>query len=176
MLGGEVRGKDRFERLLAEQFRQHGRLFFKLAYGIVRERHLAEDACQQALAKAWEFRERIEEPGRMRAWLARTVTNEALQMVRRKGTEQRVLGRMEADGDVWPEEERLAIREMVLRGLARVPEPARTIVMLRLMREMSGKEVGRLLECGEVEVSRQLHAGMEQLRKALDGQEVEMRR
>jgi RNA polymerase sigma factor (sigma-70 family) len=162
--------------LLTEQFHQHGRLFFKLAHGIVRDVNLAEDACQQAMTKAWECRERITDRPRLRAWLARTVVNEALQMVRRKGTERRVLEGMGVNGEVWPEEERLALREAIVQGLTTVPEPARTIVTLRLVRQMSGNEVGELLACSAVEVSRQLHAGLEQLRKALEWSQVEVGR
>ena len=64
------------------------------------------------------------------------------------------------------------MREAVVQAMDRLPETARTVVALRLMQGMSGNEVKDLLGCSASEVSRQLHAGMEQLRGLLAEFEV----
>src|SRR5438093_398850 len=65
-----------WEILLSEQIRQNGRLFYQLAYRILRDGGAAEDVCQQAFLRAWEEREKIDGGGQaLKSWLARTVVN-----------------------------------------------------------------------------------------------------
>jgi RNA polymerase sigma factor (sigma-70 family) len=165
----EQSGSEReWPRLLAEQFSQHGKLFFKLAYGVLRESTAAEDACQQALLRALERPAELRAAEALRAWLARIVVNESLQVRRRRKTEQRVLAdhivRSRApdhpDGG-WE------LREAILEAVEQLPEPARSVVVMRMLDGMSGGQVKDLLECSDAHVSRELHRGMELLRKVL---------
>lgn len=162
--------------LLAEQVRDHSRLFYKLAYDVVRDRAAAEDACQHALCQAWEQRDRIAEPAALKAWLARTVINHCLMVLRRKGTERRALNvrvRMNGavqgagrDGGAGPGDA-MAVRESVMLALDELPERTRVVVTMRIMRGMSGNDTAAILGCSASEVSRRLHGGMDQLRHVL---------
>lgn len=155
--------------LLAEQIKANGRLFFRLAFGILRNSSAAEDACQQAFSKAWERRGEIDGPEALRPWLAKVVINESLATVRRGKVEKRILAtRAEEDVSmaVAPGTESEA-RESVVTALERLPETPRLVVTLRIMQGMSGKEVKALLGCSDSEVSRQLYLGMERLRTLL---------
>src|SRR4051812_44720395 len=67
-----------WHQLLADQVRQNGRFFFRLAHNVLRDAQLAEDVCQQALLRAWEERDRIQPGPTLKAWLARTVVNNSL--------------------------------------------------------------------------------------------------
>src|SRR4051794_33679867 len=89
--GGDTGNADRadWDRLLSEQIRQNGRFFFRLAHNVLRDAQLAEDVCQQALLRAWEERDRIQPGPTLKAWLARTVVNNSLQLVRRGKGERR---------------------------------------------------------------------------------------
>lgn len=42
------------EAALIAQVKSNSRLFFRLAYGVVRDVQAAEDVCQQAFLRAWE--------------------------------------------------------------------------------------------------------------------------
>jgi RNA polymerase sigma-70 factor (ECF subfamily) len=155
--------------LLAEQIRQNGRLFFRLAFGVLRDAASAEDVCQQAFSKAWEHRVEIAGAESIRGWLAKVVINESLAVVRCRKAEQRALSsRAEIDrGLSNAPEAGTELRESVLAALDRLPETPRLVVALRLMQGISGNEVKAILGCSASEVSRQLYLGMEMLRELL---------
>ena len=54
---------------------QHMASFFRTAYSILKKRHDAEDAVQQALLNAWKSRDKVRE-GAERAWMMRILINE----------------------------------------------------------------------------------------------------
>jgi RNA polymerase sigma-70 factor (ECF subfamily) len=156
---------DRWRQLIHEQVRVNGRLLFAVAYRILHERQASEDACQQALVKAWEHRQRIREAGALRKWLVQTVINESLQMLRRRRKDDQ-LHRMHfaSKGSEQPGVA-MELHESVHAGLEQLAEPTRTIVVLRVMQGMPGEQVKLVVGCSASEVSRRLHAGMEQLRE-----------
>ena len=163
-------GDGEWERLLAEQLRHNGRLFFRLAHGILRNAAAAEDACQHALLRAWEQRDAIEtSPPALKGWLARTVINRSLQVVRRSKVERRAVAvRAEAlPESVSPLEGNADRREAVMAAVGKLPDMSRAVVVMRMLEGMSGGEVKDLLGCSASEVSRQLHRGLEQLRGML---------
>lgn len=159
-----------WEQVLADQLRQHSRLFFRLAYGILRDASAADDACQQAFLKAWERRDGLQDQPALRGWLAQVVINESLLLVRRRKVEQRaMLARTEASPVQGPERDvhRTDLRQAVVGALDQLPERTRVVVALRVMQGLTGNQVKDLLGCSASEVSRQLHGGMEQLRGCL---------
>lgn len=161
-------GRTEWGGFLAEQLGQNGRLFYRLAYGVLRDAQAAEDVCQQALLKAWERQQQLREAGALRNWIARVVLNESLQLRRRRKTEQRALGRTaaEAEPSSGPDPS-LEMKEAVLAAMEQLPEDVRLVVAMRLMQGVSGNEVKDMLGCSAAEVSRQLHRGMEMLRRSL---------
>jgi RNA polymerase sigma factor (sigma-70 family) len=176
--GADVSGRGMeglaWESLIEGQIRQNGRLFFRLAYNVLRDSPAAEDVCQQAFLRACEQRQQIlHNPAALKAWLVRTVLNGSLQAVRRGKVERRAMQdqarlRSTAAADPPPggADE---LRETVVAALGRLPEQTRLVVALRVMEGLAGNEVKELLGCSAAEVSRQLHRGLEQLR----GQMVE---
>jgi RNA polymerase sigma-70 factor, ECF subfamily len=155
-------------QLLAEQIRLHTRLFFRLAWGVLRDSHTAEDVCQQALLKAWQQRDHIRDAVSAKAWLTRVVINESLQLVRRRKLERRVHTEgvhMAESADHCSASPLL--RSMLEEALLALPEPTRLVVVLRTMDGLSGNEVSELLDCSPSEVSRRFHDGLERLRGLL---------
>jgi RNA polymerase sigma-70 factor (ECF subfamily) len=163
-------GEVSWDLLLAEQLRHNGRLYFRLAHNILRDTSMSEDMCQQALLRAWEQRDRLDpSPLSLKGWLARTVVNNSLQVLRRGKIEQRVVAAQATkpaqeshDGHATAE-----TREAILAAVARLPEETRLVVAMRLLEGMSGMQVKELLGCSSAEVSRQLHRGMDELRRVL---------
>ena len=156
---------DVWRELLTDAVREHGRLLFRLAYGILRQSAHAEEVCQQAFLNAWEQRQTLQGPGALRAWLTKIVVNESLQFARRCRLERQGLESGLSLPDLpevmWREAD---ARESVTAALGKLPELTRAVVALRLMEGMSGNQVKDMLGCSATEVSRQLYAGMEQLR------------
>lgn len=158
-----------FDPAMADQVRRHGRLFFRLAYGVLRDAAAAEDVCQQAILKAWERRHEVRDAAACRGWVARIVLNESLQVRRRLAIERRVLARHASSPP--PAAQGAAagfeVRESVLAAMEKLPDTTRLVVAMRVMQGMSGNEVKDVLGCSAAEVSRQLHRGMELLRQSL---------
>lgn len=168
--GNAGMGETDWNLMLSEQIRRNGRLFFRLAHGVLRDAASAEDVCQHAFLRAWEQRHQIGASDfALKGWLARTVINGSLQVVRRGKVARRavaahVAGRGESVG---PGGQQAEVREEVMAAVAKLPDPCRSVVVMRLLEGMSGGEVKDLLGCSASEVSRQLHRGMEQLRGML---------
>jgi RNA polymerase sigma-70 factor (ECF subfamily) len=160
-----------WRQLMSEQIRQHKQLFFRLAYGVLRNADQSEDACQQALLKAWRCREEIRDHTALRGWLSRTVIHESLTILRRRQTEKRILSsQVQPQNTSVDPAESVSLRDLVVAGLDGLKEPARTVVVLRTMQGMSGNEVSQILEISLSEVSRRLHQGLEQLRSFISAQ------
>ena len=164
-MSGSIWDNDGWDLVLAEQVRTNGRLFFQLAYHILEDPTASEDACQQAFLKAAAYRDSLRDSRALKAWLARVVTNEAMQIVRRRKTERKALGEHSKnlpspEGAQEQAERRLAVEE----ALAEVPEPFRTAVVMRTLWGMSVRETAAELGCAESEVSRRYYLGLERLR------------
>ncbi len=167
---------------LGELCAAEGAFFFRLAWGILRDGHAAEDACQQAFVRACQPQGQPPDPARLRPWLAKVVVNESLQTLRRRKLERRLRGPSSAldqssavagehgtaaGADCAPSDATPSLRDTVLAALEQLPEPNRLVVLLRIMQGRPGNEVKEWLGCSAAEVSRRLYAGLEQLRGLL---------
>ena len=74
--------------LLSGQFHRNGRLLFRLAVRLVKDGATAEDMFQAVFLKALEQKV---QPDGLGGWLAATIRNECLQLLRRKEAERRAL-------------------------------------------------------------------------------------
>lgn len=160
-----------WEGLLTEQVRESGRALFGVACRIVRDPQAAEDACQTAFAKAWELGgSGLNSPRDISRWLHQVVINESLVLLRRRKVEANHRDRVAASrtqGERTDGLAQLEIRESVIAALSQIDEPARTVVVMRVMQGRSGNEVALLMGVSAAEVSRRLREGMEKLRGVL---------
>lgn len=160
-------GNEEVGALLASLARSHGRLYYKLAYGILRERTAAEDACQQAYVKALERSKELRSAQAMKSWLGTVVVREALVVRRRRQIEARALPLRARADESAPHASDQAMRQGVLDALEKLADETRVVVVLRILNDCSGAEVKDLLGCSESHVSRELHSGMKLLRELL---------
>jgi RNA polymerase sigma-70 factor (ECF subfamily) len=158
------------DKRLAEQLVEHRRLFFRLAYDVLRDRTAAQDVSNDAMLKGWEQRKKLRDPARLRNWVAEVVVNESLQYLRRAKTEQRILAVqntvLSERADQTPGAQ-IGLREAVIAALEKLPETDRLIVVLTQMEDMTGKQVASLIDCSQGEVSKKLTHAMQRLRKLL---------
>jgi RNA polymerase sigma factor (sigma-70 family) len=159
--------------LLAEQARANSKLLLSLAIGVLKDRQAAEDACQKALLSAWIRRNDIVDASRLKGWLATAVINESLAVLRRKKVERRVLTLVAVGGaggaatGVTNSSENGELRQATLLALADLSDDERAVVTLRVMQDLSGREVAVILGISDGQVSKLLHRGMEELRGTL---------
>lgn len=153
------------ERLSKFVRQDHGRVVAALAFACG-DPGRAEDAVQEALARAWQHDGDIEH---LSAWVARTALNEVRSGARRLGAERRAHERAaRRPGRPGPAEPRLPEDEL-LAALHQLPARQREIVALHYLLDLSVADVAEALQVATGTVKTQLHRAREALRVELAG-------
>ena len=78
-------------------------MLVRLAMNILHHPEDADDAVAEALCKAWERREQLRSPDKMRSWVAKITVNTALSMIQKKKTGRigGIYGRLSDDSGAW---------------------------------------------------------------------------
>ena len=139
--------------------KQIERLLFAASYSILGNSDACADAVQNALMKAWENRSNLRDRARFKSWMVQIVQNESKNFLRRKSN-------LPLDESI-PGKETNQDRFDVKRALAKLPEPARLIVMLYYFERYSVKDICAILRLPEGTVHSRLARAREQLRKEL---------
>ena len=145
---------------------------YRLAGYLLRDATEAEDAAQEAIAKAWESWAKLRDEDRFAAWFGRIVANVCQDRLRqRRGI--RVLELNEAvASDVHARDafrDALA-RDEVGRLVRSLPPDQQMVVALRYWRDLSLDDIAERLDLPLGTVKSRLHYAMRSLRKELDRQ------
>jgi RNA polymerase sigma-70 factor (ECF subfamily) len=146
------------------------------ALRVLRDRHDAEEAAQEAILRAWRHRDRCRSAAAWPAWLRRIARNEALRVAERR----RVRGGREAPGvdegaHAGPEPGP-ADRHGIVDLLAPLRDHEREVIWLRYLEDLPVAEVGRRVGAPEPTVRVRLHRARLRLRAAVDAAEADARR
>ncbi len=141
-----------------------------LAYSILKDYNLAEDAAQEAFASACDGLVGLKQPEKFGSWLAAICRNVAYQMAKQRNKEVAVndpLVVLEQSSDHSPEE---AVRQ----AIASLPKMYREIVILRYYNRMSYEQMELFLDIPKSKVKGRLFAARRKIgkylhRKGLDG-------
>ncbi len=140
-----------------------------IAYSILRDRQLAQDATQQTLLVAWRDLRQLHDPGRFEAWacriLVRTCRHEARRASRwvpasivRPGTEP---GRTDDTAIV-------DVHDQLERGFRRLTVDQRAVVVLCYYLDLPTLQTAEILGIPVGTVSSRLHRALDILRAALE--------
>lgn len=129
----------------------------------------AEDAVQEALARAWERSDRGEHIESLKAWVTVVSTNILRSGFRRLFAEQRARRRAEraAASGLPPSEERIDVERAILR----LPFRQRQVVALHYFADLSLAEIAKAIGSNEGAVKATLHRARHALAKALSENE-----
>jgi len=135
---------------------------YRIAWSIVRNRAAAEDAAQEACARAWSGLQRLRRPERFAVWFYRIVVNEARRTQRsmRRGAPLEAVG----PRDDATRDDRIAVRAAVdaLEPRLRLP------ILLRYYYGLRSAEIAQVLDASPVTVRWWLMLAHRRLRAALD--------
>ncbi len=156
----------------------HGGRLHQLASLMLSSRDEAEDVVQDALVKLWDRLATLE-PGRELPWLVTCTRNACLDRLRsrsrHRGLLQVVAGRdriaaTQRDAEHGParSHERSEASGRLRTALAKLPEPGRSLLILRDIQELDVATVARTLELSENQVKVYTFRARRKLREALE--------
>lgn len=164
-----------------ELIERHRRVASGVAYGVLKEEHLAADAVQDAFFKAFQGLARLKEADRFVPWLLSIVRSAATDLVRRQvrwGTREVTygdeipsggLGSLGSSSFVGPTEalDRREAAQSVGDALESLPDEYREVIILKYMEGRSYREISRLLKLSVRAVESRLFRARQQLNRRL---------
>jgi RNA polymerase sigma-70 factor, ECF subfamily len=156
--------------------RRYNQRLYQVTIAILRDGAEAEDVMQDAYVRAYEHLEQFEGRAPFASWLTRIAVHEALARIRQRGhfepldeTEDGEISMKTVDTTPDPEQNasRSETSELLEAAVLGLPEPYRTVVMLRDVEEMSTKDAAEVLELTEENVKVRLHRGHAMMRSWL---------
>lgn len=145
---------------------------YALAYRVLGERDLAQDAAQDAMVNALGALGRFRGDASFRTWILRIALNSARSMLRRRFRRREVA--IVAAEDVAAAAEDPSNRVVVLSeaervraALQRLPEKQRLSVSLRIEQGLGYAEIAQLIDSTEGAVRVNYHLGVKRLREML---------
>jgi RNA polymerase sigma-70 factor (ECF subfamily) len=163
LLVERTRGRDTraFETLM----RRYNRRLYRIARSILSNDDAAEEAVRAAYSRAFANLDRYEPAGKFGSWLARLAFNEALAL-RRHSPAGIPLAFVQqssaAPGAEAPDA--VATRQQLEDAIDALPEVFRTVLVLRVVEDLSGVEVAVCLGLNETTVRTRLYRAQQRLK------------
>jgi RNA polymerase sigma-70 factor (ECF subfamily) len=167
--------------------RTHGARLLAVARRLLRDEDDARDALQDAFLSAFRSLDGFKEGAQLSTWLHRIVVNAALMRLRARKRRpedpiEDLLPAFLEDGhrahaenpdDPWRESAEVALerketRAFVRACIDRLPDPYRTVLLLRDIEDLDTEETARMLEITPNNVKVRLHRARQALRALLD--------
>jgi RNA polymerase sigma-70 factor (ECF subfamily) len=144
-----------------------GHRLYAVARLILRDPHLAEDAIQEALVRAWQQLPSLREPDRFEAWLYRLVVNACADQGRQLRRWSSRVGPLPMDQSIADDTGSVADRELLERAFTRLTPDQRAVVVLHHHSGFSAVEIARILGIPEGTARSRLQYATEAMRAAL---------
>ena len=144
---------------------------YATARHILRDAELAEDATQDALVRAWRDLPALRDAGRFDAWLYRLLVNACADVGRRRRRWRAEITVVSTEPSELDRATELADRDELERGLRRLTDAQRSILVLSFYLGLSPGEVADALDIPVGTVKSRLHYAIEALRAALAADE-----
>jgi RNA polymerase sigma-70 factor (ECF subfamily) len=163
LLVERTRGRDTraFETLM----RRYNRRLYRIARSILSNDDAAEEAVRAAYSRAFANLDRYEPAGKFGAWLARLAFNEALALRRHSpaGIPLAVVQQSSA-APAADSPDAVATRQQLEDAIDALPEVFRTVLVLRVVEDLSGVEVAVCLGLNETTVRTRLYRAQQRLK------------
>ncbi|HXO18511.1 MAG TPA: sigma-70 family RNA polymerase sigma factor [Thermoanaerobaculia bacterium] len=157
---------------------RHQRRVFSFAHYFLDNREEAEDVTQEVLLRFWRHGSGLDPDG-VGAWLLRVTRNACYDQLRRRrsaavnlptaGFDVEEAAESVAAPEPGPESQAVAadFRRRLQEALGRLPDPYRSVLILREIQDLSYQEISDLLELPLNTVRVHIHRGRQRLREEL---------
>jgi len=162
LLVERTRGRDTraFETLM----RRYNRRLYRIGRSILSNDEAAEEAVRAAYFRAFANLDRYEPAGKFGAWLARLAFNEALAL-RRHSPVAIPLGLVQqSPAEPVNGTDAVASKQQLEDAIDALPEVFRTVLVLRVVEDLSGVEVAVCLGLNETTVRTRLYRAQQRLK------------
>jgi RNA polymerase sigma-70 factor, ECF subfamily len=157
--------EDAFEALV----RATGDRCVGIAYRILRDVDLAEDAVQSAYVSAWRELRSLREPDRFEAWLHRTLTRACYEEARKSRRYVANIRALPIESSYAPEDVLTVVyRDQLDRGIRRLSVEQRAVLVFHHYLGLTLAEVADRLDIPIGTVKSRLHHATNAMRAALD--------
>lgn len=137
---------------------------FRYAFMLCQNRAMAEDLVQETFMRAWRFLDSLRDEKKAKSWLMTTLRREFARQFERYQPRfddvdlDQIAGNDGIHPEVW------AVR----RGLGKLPDKYREVLVLQVIGGYSGAEMADMLELPRATVNTRLFRARQQLRKVLE--------
>jgi RNA polymerase sigma factor (sigma-70 family) len=163
-------------------FERYEQRIFRIAYRVLRNREDAEDAVQEAFARAFVHLHKFQGRSRFSTWLTRIAINEALMLIRKRHPDHTSIersGPVEAENMVLEIEDSAATPEQhcgqqqvhafLVEAIRSLKPILRSVVQLYEIGELSTNETGEILGLPTGTVKARVFRARSELRRKLAG-------
>lgn len=162
-----VRAKQGDEQAFSGLVRLHQRRAYLVARAIVTVHEDAEDALQDGFARAWQALDRFDPTQTFGAWLNRIVANAALDLTRRRKVRNTEELSDALKSPFRNPAEDAELRERLSAALSKLPERARSVIVLHDVEGYTHVEIGEMLGIPGGTARSDLHHARQKLRELL---------
>jgi RNA polymerase sigma-70 factor (sigma-E family) len=160
------------DELVRDLFKAHYEPLCRLAFLILRDSQMAEEAVMDAFLKVFGWWRRVGSMNRPDLYLRRIVVNGCSSRLRRRAVEARARAVVPApEGPNW-EEGRLDTARLVRDAIEHLPRRQRLCVVLRYFEDLSEAEMADVLQVSAGTIKSQLSKAREHLKSVLIAQEL----
>ena len=140
--------------------------FYRLAYSYTRQKEDALDAVQNAVCKALESYESIQNESAIKTWFYRVLTNECLLLL--KKSKKVILGADELGQEQIYYESGYEKQDDLEDEVHKLDLETQGIIKLRFFEEMSLKEIAAITRLKENTVKTKLYRGLKALKENME--------
>lgn len=150
---------------LADLLQRHGAEIQAMAYFILRDPSEAEEVTADTVLTAWHKIGSLRDPDRLRPWLLRIATRNALR--RRRGTRGVRWLSLEAAAEVPDRPVPVIDRIVLTQALDSLPPRMRAVIALHYVAGLSVPEIAEAVERSQNTVKSQIREGLARMRREL---------
>ncbi len=144
---------------------------YGIAYRILRDQYLAEDALQQALMSIWNELPKLRDPDRFDAWTYRVIVRASTAEAKRAGRGGPAAALLPDDADASraaDEYGAVADRDQLERGFRRITAEQRAVLVLQHYAGLSQAEIADVLGIPVGTAGSRIHYAARALRAAIE--------
>lgn len=154
-------------RCMDEMYRQNAKIVYYFLYSWCHNVQLAEDLTQETFLKAYQSIERYDGSCKLSVWLCQIAKHLYFQYLQKNGRE--IPAELEEERIAKEDTEKQVLTKLelidVLKEMQKLPDKMREVIYLRIIGELSFREIGEILGKTENWARVNFYRGKEQLLK-----------